>query len=174
MIARMSPTAYPELLRTGEAARLLGCSRQHVVDLCERGMLPVTKTGTHRRIARSAIEQFIGRDRGLTRDALQSLWLHRAIAGALVRDPAAVTSKARDAAERFLSASVPMGAERALTRWLELLDEGPEAVLRTLTSESAEAQELRQVSPFVGILSERERQAILRSFREEWARHDET
>jgi excisionase family DNA binding protein len=29
-----------ELLTTGQAAKLLGCSRQHVVDLCERGRLP--------------------------------------------------------------------------------------------------------------------------------------
>ena len=45
-----------ELLTTGEAATLLNCSRQHVVDLCDRGDLPFTTVGTHRRVRRSDVE----------------------------------------------------------------------------------------------------------------------
>ena len=46
-------------LTTQEAAELLGCSRQHVVDMIESGKLSGMKPGTHRRIKLSAILDFI-------------------------------------------------------------------------------------------------------------------
>jgi excisionase family DNA binding protein len=46
-------------LTTQEAAALLGCSRQHVVDLIESGKLSSTKPGTHRRIKLSVVLDFI-------------------------------------------------------------------------------------------------------------------
>ncbi|MPY81460.1 MAG: helix-turn-helix domain-containing protein, partial [Actinophytocola sp.] len=36
-----------QLLSTGQAAEVLGCSRQHVVDLCSSGQLPYVTVGTH-------------------------------------------------------------------------------------------------------------------------------
>jgi excisionase family DNA binding protein len=162
-----APTRGGQLLRTGEAARILGCSRQHVVDLCESGRLPFVRVGTHRRVARAAVERVAEtHTTEPTRDDLQSLWLHRAIAGELVRDPEGVLAQARATAERFLAMDPPAGAVRALRRWMALMDRGVEAVLHVLTSPSLEARDLRQVSPFVGILSERERQGILRAFRQ--------
>ena len=71
-----------EFLTTGEAAVLLGSSRQHVVDLCERGLLPCSRAGTHRRVRRVDVEAMLRPD--LTRDQLKALWLHRAVAGRLV------------------------------------------------------------------------------------------
>lgn len=45
-----------DLIRTGEAAQILGCSRQHVVDLCNEGKLPVKREGgSHRYIRRSDV-----------------------------------------------------------------------------------------------------------------------
>jgi excisionase family DNA binding protein len=38
------------LLSTGEVAGLLGVSRQHVVDLCDRGDLIFVRVGSHRRV----------------------------------------------------------------------------------------------------------------------------
>ena len=46
-------------LTTQEAAELLGCSRQHVVDLIDSGKLSGIKPGTHRRIKLSAILDYI-------------------------------------------------------------------------------------------------------------------
>ena len=43
------------MLRTGEAARRLGVSRQHVVDLCNQGRLPYITVGAHRRIPEEAL-----------------------------------------------------------------------------------------------------------------------
>src|SRR6266550_7131879 len=85
-------TSHPdELLTTGEVALLLRSSRQHVVDLCERGLLPYVKAGAHRRIRRADVDAVLRPD--LTRDQLKALWLHRAVAGRLVADPVAVLSK---------------------------------------------------------------------------------
>ena len=43
------------MLRTGEAARRLGVSRQHVVELCNRGRLPYVTVGAHRRMPEQAV-----------------------------------------------------------------------------------------------------------------------
>lgn len=70
-------TSY--LLSTGDVAAILGVSRQHVVDLCDRGDLPYVMVGTHRRVLRSAVDQIVEpHRRSLTREEERSLWLHRA------------------------------------------------------------------------------------------------
>ena len=50
----------------------------------------------------------------------------------------------------------------------KLLESGADAVLDVLTSPAPEAIELRQNTPFAGVLSDAERQACLRAFREHW------
>lgn len=77
-----------DLITTGEAPGLLGCSRQHIVDLCDAG--------------RAA------------------------------------------------------------------LDSGPDQVLAILISDTPQAADLRQNSPFTRILPEDERRKVLRSFRGHW------
>jgi hypothetical protein len=54
---------------------------------------------------------------------------------------------------------------RWLERWRTLVEQGPEAVMRALVAESEDAVELRQNSPFAGVLSQAERLAIIRAFR---------
>lgn len=150
-----------ELIRTGAAAALLGTSRQHVVDLVERGVVQNHGTGVHRRLDRDEVLALIRSDG--TRDDRQSLWLHAAVAGRIVRDPDAAIGRARAnlaRMERAHGANAPW-----LRRWRRLLAEGPEAVVRLLVADSAEARELRQNSPFAGVLTERERRAALESFR---------
>jgi excisionase family DNA binding protein len=153
-------------MSTGEAARLLGCSRQHVVDLCARGALPYVSVGSHRRVRRADVLSLISPD--LTRDQERSLWLHRVVAGHLALDPQAVlTVAARNL--QHLRAVHPAGmTAHWLNRWQEVLDSGEDAVFSVLTSPSAHAVELRQNSPFAGVLSEQERAAALQAFRDHW------
>lgn len=162
-----------ELLTTGQAAALLACSRQHVVDLCQRGALASRTVGAHRRVARADVEAFAGAPRGLAArrpEQTRSLWLHRAVAGRLARDPEGVLRKARRNLDR-LERTHPAGmSAHWLARWRRLVDDGPEAVMRVLNAESAEADELRQNSPFAGVLPEAERLAVLRSARRHGAR----
>ena len=156
-----------DLLTTGQVATLLGTTPRHVVNLCLRGELPYTMAGTHRRIRRVdalALAERPAANQGgpLTDDQLRSLWLHRAAAGHIVSDPVGTLARARTRVENLL-AGEPDGA-RWLRQWLSLIDRGPEAVMRTMTSTDPLARELRQNSPFLGILSDDERRAVLDGF----------
>jgi excisionase family DNA binding protein len=148
------------LLTTGEAASLLNSSRQHVVDLCERGDLPFTTIGSHRRVRRADVEAVRTRTDRLTRDQQRSLWLAYAIAGRLVADPEPVLALARANLAQMRSASRGQAA-RWLDEWARLLDGPVEKILTALTATSPKARELRQNSPFAGALTDDERRRIL-------------
>ncbi|MFF5177216.1 helix-turn-helix domain-containing protein [Micromonospora sp. NPDC000316] len=164
-------TTGGDLLTTGQVAKLLGSSRQQVVNLCERGKLPFVKVGMHRRIERSQVEAMLHPKPELTRDQLKSLWLHQAVAGSLVTDPDAVLGKARKNLDRLLQQHRETMTEVWLKLWQDKIDEGVGAVLRVLTSEDPEAVELRQNSPFAGVLSQSQRKKVLESFtRSGWRR----
>ena len=159
-----------EHLTTGQAAQLLGTSRQHVVDLCNRGDLVCRTTPVHRRLLRRDVEAFARRRSGMTREELRSLWLNRAVAARLARDPDRVLARARRNLDRFSLVHASSGTARWLKRWEAVLDEGPEAVMETLTSTAPDAAELRQNSPFPGVLPENERREVLESFAKYWSR----
>jgi excisionase family DNA binding protein len=150
-----------DLLTTEQAARLLGCSRQHVVDLCTSGRLPHTRIGTHRRIRRGDLEPFVTA-RSLRREELRSLWLHRAVAGKVVQDPDRAIATARKNLSMMAAADPRTSAY--VHAWERVLEGGPETLLRTLTSTATEAIDLRQNTPFAGLLTDGERRAVLRSF----------
>ena len=162
-----TPMPSVDLLTTNRAATLLGCSRQHVVDLCTSGRLPYTRIGSHRRIRRADVEAF-ATARPLRREELRSLWLHRVVAGKVVMDPDRAIAMARRNLARMLVAE-PRAATY-VESWERLLDSGPEPVLAMLTSDTAEAIQLRQNTPFAGLLTEAERQAALTAFAAAWER----
>jgi excisionase family DNA binding protein len=153
-------------MSTGEAARLLGCSRQHVVDLCERGVLPFVSVGSHRRVRRADVADLVRQE--LTRDQERSLWLHRVVAGHLALDPHAVLTVAARNLQHLGQVHRGGMTARWLVEWQKILDSGEDAVFSVLTSPSAHAVELRQNSPFAGVLSEQERAAALEAFRNHW------
>jgi excisionase family DNA binding protein len=156
-----------DLIPTGQASRLLGCSRQHVVDLCNEGKLSVArKGGSHRYVRRSDVLALLGPS--LTRDQEQSRWLHGAIVGHLVTEPDLVLARARENLDRFSRVHAGTMAERWLDLWRLTLNSGLDRVLTVLVSDAPEATELRQNSPFTGILSEDERKRVLDSFRKHW------
>jgi excisionase family DNA binding protein len=153
-----------DLLTTGEAARLLGTSRQHIVDLCNSGDLSFVTTGRHRRVMRRDVEALRTRTKKLTRDQLRSLWLSHAVAARLVTEPSKVLHHARANLERMLSSSARGSAKVWLEQWKQLLDGPIEDVLEALTSRSPRSRELRQNSPFAGVLTDAERREILAGF----------
>ena len=65
-------TSPDDYLTTTQAAALLGCSRQHIVHLCDIGQLPHTRRGTHRRIRRSDVDRLLSPP--LRREDERSLW----------------------------------------------------------------------------------------------------
>lgn len=158
-----------ELIRTGTAAQILGSSRQHIVDLCNQGVLTCVRAPKQRRLRRSEVEALStsteSRPR-LNRDQRQSLWLHSAVAGRVVVDPTGTLEHARRNLQSLRRAHVHRGSARWLDRWQSILQTGPDAVLETLTSSTPVAIELRQNSPFAGVLSDGERRDILTAFRQ--------
>jgi excisionase family DNA binding protein len=157
------------LLTTGEAAALLGATRQHVVDLCERGDLPFTLVGRHRRVRWGDIESIRGGSDRLTRDQRRSLWLAHATVGKIVTDP----GRAIDVARRNLDTMREQSrgeTRRWLTEWERLLDGPIDRLLEAYTSRSLRGRELRQNAPFAGLLTEDERAQVLSSWRAASAR----
>jgi excisionase family DNA binding protein len=155
------PPGVSELIRTGAAAKILGTSRQHVVDLCARGTLRNHGEGVHRRLDRREVDALRGT--GPTREQRQSLWLHTAVAGRVVKDPDGSLKRARANIARMRAAH--RGPLPWLDDWERLIRQGPGTVVQTLVADTPEATELRQNSPFAGVLSEVERHKALTSFR---------
>lgn len=159
-----------ELLTTGEAAAILGCSRQHVTDLCRSGALPFRTIGTHRRVARSDLARLAGgtvatAPADVVRQRLLSLWLHRAVAGRLAADPDGVLSIARANLER--ARMVHPRSRPWVDAWAEILDD-PERVMERITATDPRSDELRQNTPFAGVLDDAERGRILTAFAGWW------
>ncbi len=106
----------------------------------------------------------------LTREEMRSLWLNRAVAARIAMDPDAVLLHARQNLDRFERIHQGSSVARWLERWRRALDAGPERVMEVLTSTAPEAAELRQNSPFAGVLPEKERHRVLDSFASHWER----
>lgn len=159
-----------DMLSTGQVARIVGSSRQHVVDMCSRDELPFTWVGRHRRVRRGDIDQLLRSDgRALTRDQERSLWLHRALVGKLVEDPDQVLGHARRNTTRLLEQQQRTGmTAHWLTEWLRVLDNGMDEVAEVLSSRDPQAVELRQNSPFAGILPQDTRSRVLAAFVRHW------
>lgn len=149
-----------DLLTTGEAAAILGSTRQHVGNLIKRGDITSTLVGKHYRVRRSDVEMLKQGSIRLTRDQRRSLWLGYAIAGKIVTDPSTAIALARRNIDTMLATQRGAG-RRWLTRWSDLLDGPTEQILATLTSNSVAARELRQNNPFAGLLDETVRLQVI-------------
>lgn len=96
---------------------------------------------------------------GDTMGELRSRALHLAVGKKLLRKPELLDS-ARSRLQRMRINS-PY-AKPYLDRWESLLTGPIEPVLQILSAHDEDAKALRKVSPFAGILSEKERMAVLR------------
>lgn len=66
-------TALPAELTTGQAADLLGVSRPTVVSLVDKGVLPATRVGNHRRLRAADVLVYRERARSERRAAMDEL-----------------------------------------------------------------------------------------------------
>ncbi|WP_432983940.1 helix-turn-helix domain-containing protein [Dactylosporangium sp. CA-233914] len=158
------------LLSTVEAAQILHCSRQHIVDMCTRGELPYTRTGTHRRIPRQAVEQLVEPQPELRRDVERSLWINHALAAKLINNPDGVITAAKERLQFLRHVHSDGHSNPYFDQWQQLLDEGPGAILATMTERSERAAALRTASPLsgLGLLTPEERERVMTSFRAWW------
>ena len=161
------------LLSTGDVASFLGVSRQHVVDLCDRGDLIHVRVGSHRRVPRFELDRLLGalHEGTLMRDQERSLWLHRAVLAELVENPEDVLARVGGNLHHLRAQHLGRGmTARWLDQWQKVLDAGVDAVADVLTSQGPAALELRQNSPFAGVISEEVRSRVLTSFVRHWRR----
>lgn len=152
-----------EQLTTGEAAKLLNCSRQHVVDMCDEGLLPFTWVGKHRRVLRRDLETVRRGTEKLNRSERRSLWLAHVVAGKLLLDPDRYVGDAL----RQLDLMRPAARGQArdwLDDWERLLAGPIDELVARMTDRSLRGRELRQNSPFADVLSSDERDAALAAF----------
>jgi hypothetical protein len=94
---------------------------------------------------------------------LRSIELHRAVARIITEDPA-VLARASAKVDEWLANGGPVDPARA-ARWRALLDSDREELLGELVADTPEACDLRQVTPFAGVVDSRERWRILREVR---------
>ncbi|MCC6223203.1 MAG: hypothetical protein IT201_06885 [Thermoleophilia bacterium] len=99
---------------------------------------------------------------------LRSLEYHRLIGERLERDPEALR-RARERVARWLTENGPVDRGRAL-RWQELLHRPLPELVRALNRDDDDARDLRQNSPFAGILTSQERWRVIRETRSEQGR----
>lgn len=127
--------------------------------------------GAHRRIDQGEIERALGADsrRNLSRAEERSLWLHRALLARLMVEPDEVLAVGRANLERLRQVHDKRGiTARWLASWEQALSEGVDAVAEVATSLSPLARELRQNSPFAGVISQDTRSKVLTAFARHW------
>lgn len=98
----------------------------------------------------------------LTREDRRSLALHAAVAVRLREDPQVVLARARVSLARMRT--LHPGARPLLDEWRLHLRRTVDALIPVLLDPAPWSRELRQVTPFTGILSARERAKVYREF----------
>jgi hypothetical protein len=115
-------------------------------------------------VALREVESMRSRTNHLSRAERRSLWLAYGVAGKVVAEP----DQARALARRQIDRMRPVARGQArqwLAEWERLLDGPTEDLLRTMTDTSPLGRELRQNSPFAGLLDQGERARVLASWR---------
>lgn len=108
------------------------------------------------------------KDRPMTREERRSLHLHRAIARRLERSPEVVLARARETLS--LMRGKHPEAEQLFREWEVILDRPVSELGPALIDPSPRGRELRQVTPFAGVLTAAERTEVYNSSRKEESR----
>lgn len=93
---------------------------------------------------------------------LLSLMLHQVVAEKIRQDANSVLRMAQNNLTRWLNNASFAGNERfALLEWQAILEQStPEEIIKIISQDTDKGQRLRSSSPFVGVLSEAEREAV--------------
>ncbi len=144
-------------LTQGQLAERAATSRERI-NSYERGRVHPTADTLERVL--NALGCELAAVSTLTHEERRSLAISEAVAQRLVTEPEAVTAVARRNIERMRAAATH--EHPWLDIWHGLLDLGPAYLAMVLTSKDQFARDLRQSSPFAGVLTDDERSAALR------------
>lgn len=99
-------------------------------------------------------------DRERARRSLRRRALAARVAAAVEDDWPRAAAVAQANVERSRG-SAPGPAQRWVERWARIVASGPEPVVRQLLAEGEDADDMRQMAPFAGLVSDAERRAAL-------------
>lgn len=117
----------------------------------------------------SMIPEIERQENSLTYEKMKSLYLHKAVLDELRKDWDKCSKIAYENIERWKENHKPDGmAVKYLDEWAALLDKGFTAVSRVLLGVDERSCDLRQNSPFAGVLSDEQRLMVLEEFRQYW------
>ncbi len=102
----------------------------------------------------------------MTREDKRSLAFHRAIVESLRKDPASILIRAKQNLQKL--AEMHPGAQILFDRWQGWLTLPLEELVSKILDPFPQAREMRQVSPFSGVLSPKQRTQVLHQFRKEY------
>ena len=146
-------------------ADLAGTS-QPTIALYESGLKSPTLATLRKLAACLGLYLNISFTHPMSREDQRSLAYHQALAAKLRKQPELTLEKAKRTLSK-MSAKHP-GANKLLDRWRQWLELPPEALISRILDPGVEAREMRQVTPFAGLLSAKERTRILKRFRREY------
>ena len=139
---------------------------QPTIALYEGGAKSPTLVTLERLAASVGLDLVVTFTPHLTREDQRSLEYHRAIARVLVENSSATLRRARRTLKNTRARN-PL-AKTLLDRWNVWLKLPIEEIVSNMLDPGVAAREMRQVSPFAGLLSPRERAAILKRFRKDF------
>ena len=102
----------------------------------------------------------------MTREDKRSLAYHHAIVEVLRNDPVPILRRAIRNVDKLVK--MHPGAQILFNQWKDWLRLPPDILASKILDPFPEAREMRQVSPFSGVLSPKQRARILRQFRKEY------
>lgn len=145
-----------------ELARRAGTTHSALVDYAKGRHDPGFSTLERIALA-GGYDLVVGLRPRLSGPEIRTLEMHRAIATKIESDPEGVRELARHNLEVLRAADVVGNTEPYLDAWEDLIN-GPVArLVSVMTSTDQAARDLRQASPFAGVLSDEERLEVIMS-----------
>lgn len=136
---------------------------QPTIALYESGVKSPTLATVQRLAASLGLELVITFTPQMTREDQRSLAYHRAVAEKLREDPVAMIVRAEHTLKKT-RAQHP-GTRPLCNRWQTWLELPLEELLTRMLDPGILARDMRQVTPFAGVLTPKERVRILKQFR---------
>lgn len=156
--------------RTGVTQKTLAekaGTSQPAIALYESGSKSPTWATLQKIASSQGLEAVVSYLPQLTREDRRSLSYHAAVAQILRREPSSTIKRAKNLLSK-MSVHHP-GAKSLFRRWREWLNLPTERLISNMLDLEVLSREMRQVSPFAGLLKPHERARILKRFRKEYS-----
>ncbi len=151
---------------TQQALAVAAGTSQPTIALYERGAKSPTLETLQRLASSLGLELVLTFTPQMSREDQRSLIYHQAICNRLRKDPVSSLERARSVLMKV--SHQHKGAKKLFDSWSRWLELPLEELILKILDPGQEAREMRQVSPFAGLLSPKERVILLTQFRKEY------